>query len=172
MKTVVLDKNTHNREAFDCGTQRLNLFLRDQACSAASRNLSRTRVLIDDQNPSEIIGFHTVTYNEVSPPVDSKLYKKYPHKIPALLLSRLAVDVKHQGKGHGEHLLLEVICMTARAEIEGLAPAPVIGLVVDAKNGKNGFYEKYGFQIMDPDAPDRLWLPIGTCIEILNHINK
>src|SRR6187402_1979778 len=97
-----LNKNTHNRSRFDCGEEALNKFLREQASSGPKRYLSRTKVLVDSQNPSEIIGFHTLSYSEASAPVESNLYKLYPHPLPILLLNRMAVDAKYQGKRIGE----------------------------------------------------------------------
>lgn len=167
-----LDKNIHNRNGFDCGEKALNKFLREQASSGSKRYLSRTKVLIDSQNPSEIVGFHTLSYSESSAPVQSNLYKHYPHSLPILQLNRMAVDIKYQGQRIGEQLLLDVINQTARVELEGLAPAPVIGLLVDAKEGKEGFYTKYGFTLVDAKDPLRLWLPINTCIEIYKTITS
>lgn len=171
MKIELLNKSTHQREAFDCGVEELNKFLCEQASSAAIKNISRTKVLVDEQQPSEIVGYFTLSYNEVMGPKESKLYKKYPHKLPVFLLSRLATDIKFQGQGHGEYMLLDAICAVARTEIEQNNPAPVIGMVVDAKPGKDDFYKKNGFLVMDNDNPLRLWLPIGTCIDIYRHVN-
>lgn len=172
LEIQTLNKSIHNRNRFDCGEEALNKFLREQASSGSKRYLSRTKVLVDSQNPSDIIGFHTLSYSEASAPVESNLYKHYPHPLPILLLNRMAVDVKHQGKRIGEQLLLDIINQTARVELEGLAQAPIIGLLVDAKEGKASFYIKYGFTLVNPKNPLRLWLPIGTCIEIYKTANS
>ncbi len=172
LEIQTLDKNIHNRNGFDCGDEALNKFLREQASSGSKRYLSRTKVLVDNQNLSEIVGFHTLSYSESSAPVESNLYKRYPYPLPILLLNRMAVDIKYQGQRIGEQLLLDVINQTARVELEGLAPAPVIGLLVDAKDGKERFYTKYGFSPVDTKDPLRLWLPISICIETYKAANS
>ncbi|HWV14852.1 MAG TPA: GNAT family N-acetyltransferase [Cellvibrio sp.] len=150
----------------------MNKFLREQASGSSKRYLSLTKVLVDSQKPSDIIGFHTLSYSELSTPPDSKLYKHYPHPLPILLLNRMAVDLRFQGQRIGEQLLLDAINQVARVELERLTPAPVIGLLVEAKPGKESFYQKYGFVCVDLEEPLRLWLPIDTCIEVYTIINS
>jgi len=170
MKIELLDKDTHLREDFDCGVDALNKFLKEQASSAGIKKISRTNVLVDEQRPTEVVAYYTLNFAEVSAPVDSRLYKKYPHKLPALLLSRLATDKKYQGQGHGEYMLIDAICAVAKIDIEQYSPAPVVGLVVDAKPGKDEFYKKQGFLVMDEASPTRQWLPIGTCVAIYRRV--
>lgn len=172
LEMQTLDKNIHNRNGFDCGEEVLNKFLREQASSSSKRYLSRTKVLVDKQKQSEIIGFYTLSYSETSAPFESNLYKRYPHPLPILLLNRMAVDLRFQGQRIGEQLLLDVINQAARVELERLAPAPVIGLLVDAKEGKQSFYQKYGFASLESKEPFRLWLPIDTCIEVYKTIHS
>jgi GNAT superfamily N-acetyltransferase len=167
-----LDKNIHDRSGFDCGVVALNKFLHEQASSGSKRYLSRTKVLVESQSPSEIIGFHSLSYSEIMAPENSNLYRKYPYPLPVLLLTRMGVDLKFKGRRIGEQLLLDVIFQVARVELEGLAPAPVIGLLVDAKDDAKAFYVKYGFQEVDSKNPLRLWLPIATCITIYKLSNS
>lgn len=171
LEVQVLNPKQHDRKGFNCGNNKLDEFLSAQACSAAKRNLSRTKVLIDDRNERQIIGYYTFSYCSLTCPKDSPL-KNYPHPIPALLLSRLAVDKAFQNQKLGEQLLLNALCDIARIHVEGLSPAPVVGVFVDAKNkSAQQFYERYGFVAVDPIGdPHKLWLPIQDCVDTFNFI--
>ena len=73
-------------------------------------------------------------------------------------MGRLAVDRSCQGKGLGEHLLVDC-CHRVLAASQTLA---VHALVVDAKDdGAKAFYLRYGF-IAFEDQPLRLFLPMAT----------
>lgn len=47
----------HDRQAFNCGNDDLNLFLRQYANQQGKKRLSKTHVLIDTDNPNQILGF-------------------------------------------------------------------------------------------------------------------
>lgn len=166
LEIQTLDKNLHDRKLFDCGSEALNTFLREQANSSAHRYISRTKVLVDTAHPQNILGFYSLSYAECEPPQTSKLYKNYRHSLPVLLLTRMGVDKKMHRRRIGEQLLLDAIFAVARSNKESLAPAPVIGLFVDAKEGAADFYKKYGFSCADPANPSRLWLPMDLCMSI------
>jgi len=152
----------HDRSSFDCGSAELNGLLRKMARQASSRNISRTFVLPDQEDPKKIVGFFSLTSCEVNiadvPPAE---HKKYPpqHGLPAVRLARLAVAQKEQGKGYGEYLLTEAMIRTAAvAESVG-----IMGLYVDAKDeNARRFYERYGFVVTNLDKPMQLFLPIAT----------
>ena len=89
----VLSKN-HNRSAFDCGDNELNYFLQKIARQHITKGISKTFVLVDiDNNPTEIIAFMTLVVCEISSHEISHSWKnKYPERIPAAKLARLAVS--------------------------------------------------------------------------------
>lgn len=78
------------------------------------------------------------------------------YDIPAMLLARLAVDRRHQGKGLGRALLKDAVLRTMQAaKIAGLKI-----LLVDAKDlDAAEFYQKHGFEPLVND-PLRLMLPV------------
>lgn len=168
VKMLVLDKKKHDRKSFTCGNAQLDKFLKEQANKAEHEDRSRTKILVDSEIPSQIIGFYTLSYGEIpKAPAGSRL-AKYPHALPVLILGRMGVDLKFQKQRVGEQLLLDAIFQVARMKLEKLTTVPVVGLVIDAKNdGIKSFYQKYGFTVMDEDVdPLRLWLPAPTCVEI------
>ncbi|MBK0506674.1 GNAT family N-acetyltransferase, partial [Klebsiella pneumoniae] len=74
---------------------------------------------------------------------------RYP-LVPAVLLGRLAVDRKHQGKGYGRFLLADALGRAVRSEIASFA------VVVDAKDeAARRFYERESF-LSFPDQPMKL----------------
>ena len=105
LKIELLDKS-HNRQKFDCGNTALNSFLQKTARQHITKGMFRTFVLINDENPNEILGFHTLSICEVEaeylPPTISK---KYPDQVPAVKLARLAVSIKYQNQGFGDYLI-------------------------------------------------------------------
>ncbi|MGD0463431.1 MAG: GNAT family N-acetyltransferase [Tepidisphaeraceae bacterium] len=93
---------------------------------------------------------------DVIPDHAKKRLPKYP--IPTVHIGRLAVDVKFQGKGLGETLLVEALRKAATASSSvGVYAVDVIALHDRARS----FYLKYGFVEM-LDQPLHLFLPIAA----------
>ena len=124
--------------------------------------MSRTFVLINDENPKEIIGFYTLSICEVETEyLPRNIAKKYPDQVPAVKLARLAVATTHQSKGHGNYLIGSAV----EKVIFISENAGIIGLFVDAKdNHAKGYYEKFGFISLNGN-PLILFLPIQTLIK-------
>lgn len=166
MDIKALNKD-HDRNSFDCGNIDLNNFLKKTARQAADKNLSRTFVLTDGDNP-KIFGFISITPCSINiEDIPEKQRKKYPpqHGLPAIRLARLAVGQQDRGNGFGEVLLIEAMSITAKiAESAG-----GIGLFVDAKDEKaRTFYEKYGFVVSNPAKPMQLFMPLHTILATLS----
>jgi predicted GNAT family N-acyltransferase len=158
LKLEVLDKS-HDRTAFDCGREPLNRFLREVARMHMDRGISQTFVLVDDQatSPKTIHGFFSLSACEAeSAYLPAKLAKKYPSRIAAVRLGRLAISLAEQGKGLGTDLISMALVKTA----ETAARIGVAGLFVDAKDDAlTKFYTRFGFESL-PDNPLTMFLPI------------
>ena len=77
----------------DCGNDELNRYLRSTARQHLEKGMSRTFVLIDDNNPTMILGYYTLAACEIhAEKLPRKYSKKYPSKVPAAKLARLAVS--------------------------------------------------------------------------------
>lgn len=104
----------HNRTAFDCGVAELNAFLRATARQHGEKGFSRTFVLTESDKPTAILGFFTLTLCEIKaeylPPFYAKMYPD--HRLPAVRLARLAVSLRHQGRGFGSLLVAEAVHRT------------------------------------------------------------
>jgi len=80
-----------------------------------------------------------------------------PDEIPAVLLARLAVDRKHQGRGLGQALVKHFVEKALAApEIVGVRPLLVHALDAEAV----GFYQHFGFT-SSPIDERTLMVPIS-----------
>ena len=149
----------HDRASFSCGEPILDSYLRRQASQDARRRVAQVFVATGEA-PGEIAGFYTLSAASFEKDeLPTNLAKRLPHyPVPAVVIGRLAVDLRYRGRRLGEFLLLDAIRRVARASIA----IAVYAIVVDAKNDRaRAFYERYGF-IPFPSAPRRLFLPIQT----------
>jgi GNAT superfamily N-acetyltransferase len=161
---------THDREAFDCGEEALNEFLRRYARKSHDLGGAKTFLAIDDADNKTILGFYSlcpasVDYARTPEIIRRRLAR---HDVPGFRLARLAVDRSLQGKGMGGQLLLAAgrRCLLAAAEVGGVV------LVIDAKNEQvAGWYASYG-AIPLLDAPLSLLLPLATIEVALKKAGK
>ena len=149
----------HDRVEFDCGSKDLNQYLRSTARQHLTRGISRTFVLIDETEPTRILGFFTLASCEIRIEcLPTKYANKYPHRAPAAKLARLAVQTDKQRQGLGTFMMVNAIERIVTVS-ENLG---IIGFFVDAKDDKaQAFYKQFGF-IELPDTPLELFLPIAT----------
>jgi predicted GNAT family N-acyltransferase len=138
----------HVRDEFFCGKLVLDRYLKVQAGQDIRKMLSACFVIADNGN--SVIGYYTLSSSSI--PVDSlpsSLRKRIPQSyraVPAILLGRLAVDLKYRGQHLGGDLLLD-------AMKRSLAASLVVGscaIVVDPIDEEaKTFYLKYGFTTLD-----------------------
>jgi GNAT superfamily N-acetyltransferase len=132
---------THNVEPFSCRQPELDRFLIRHALQAQQANSSQTYVAVSG---GEVVGYYTIVAGEVShAQAPERVVKGMPrHPIPLLVLARLAVHAKAQGRGLGAGLLLDALGRT-------LQVADMIGvraLAVHAKDEQAiAFYRHFGF---------------------------
>ena len=159
--TIEVLSKYHDRNTFDCGDLELNNYLQKIARQHITKGISKTFVLSDSDSdtPKEIIAYMSMIVCEVlTDSIPHPWKKKYPKRIPAAKLARLAVSIKHQRKGYGEILLIDAIQKTlAVSENMGIA-----GLFVDAKHEQaKKYYNQFGF-ISFPEQLDNLFLPLSS----------
>jgi GNAT superfamily N-acetyltransferase len=148
---------SHDRSVFDCGAPALNLYLRNYALQNQKRGIVRNYVTTH-RDEKLVVAYYSLVYasldQKLLPPKLVKGLGKYD--IPVMLLARLAVDHREQGKGLGRALLKDAILRTMQAaEIAGLKL-----LLVHAKDeAAADFYRKHGFEQVLGD-PLMLFLPV------------
>ena len=149
----------HDRASFSCGEPSLDRYIRRQASQDARRRVARVFVA-PGEPPERIAGYYTLTAASFEKDdLPAEVAGRLPHyPVPAAVIGRLAVDLRSQGSGLGEVLLLDAIHRIIRAgDIIG-----VYAVVVDALHERAGaFYERYGF-LPFPSQPLRLYLPLRT----------
>jgi len=157
---------SHDRDGFDCGSEPLNLFLKQTARQHAERGISRTFVLVDEAAvaPKPILGFFALNLCQIkseslAPPAARKL----PCDVSGVRLGRLAVANACQRQGLGAVLLMAAMGKF----IEIFNTAGGIGLFVDAKDqAAKRYYEQFGFVSL-PSNELELFLPVKTIQEAL-----
>lgn len=150
--------DTHcDRRNFDCGSDVLNRYFREQVTQDMRRRITACFVAKDEAQ--NIAGFYTLaSASLLVSDVPETLRKKLPRypTLPAVCMGRLAIDLNFQKKGLGGALLADALHRAAHAEIAAYA------LLVDAKNETaKSFYQHHGF-IALPDTALKLFMPLAT----------
>lgn len=150
----------HDREAFDCGENALNEFLRRYARKSHELGGAKTFLAIDDADNRTVLGLYSLSPVSVEYARTPEITRRglARHDVPGFRLARLAVDRTFQDQGIGGQLLLAAgrRCLLAAAEVGGVV------LVIDAKNERvAAWYASYG-AVPLLDAPLSLLLPLRT----------
>ena len=150
----------HDRQAFRCGVEALDRYLKQQARQDISRRISRVFIARDPGEQNRVLGYYTLSGLSIDLSVLPELIaRKLPrHPIPAALLGRLAVDLDARGRGIGRLLLANAIRRTL-AVSEQIA---IYAMVVDAIDQRAvDFYRRHGFSPL-VGAERRLFLALKS----------
>jgi GNAT superfamily N-acetyltransferase len=154
--------DAHNRVAFQCGAVSLDRYFREQVTQDVRRRISNCFVAVE-RTTENLAGFYTLATSSIPnlelPPHITKRLPRY-QSIPAILLGRLAVDLRYRGQNVGAGLLADAVFRSARA-----GPA-AFALLVDAKDeNAAAFYCKHGFEPL-ANRPLTLFLPMATALKL------
>ena len=159
----VLLAKEHETAGFDCGRVPLNDWLRRYALQNQQANAVRTFVVCPVKERL-IVGFYSLAVGAVDHVVAPERVRKglARHPIPVMLLARLAVDIRHQGRKIGRGLLRDAVLRTMQAaELAGIR-----AIFVQAKDDRaRSFYERFGFE-PSPIQPLQLMLLLKDCRKI------
>ena len=153
----------HDRQNFRSGNDSLDVYFRERVRKEIEAGVAAAFVMAD--GPA-VLGYYTLSAHGIErgtlPETVVRKLKlpKYP-LIPATLMGRLAVDLKHQGRRLGEILLMDGL---KRAYLHSRQVAS-FAVVVDAKENAVEFYRRYGFLAMPPGT--RMFIPMGTIKELV-----
>lgn len=156
---TVLDGRHHERDSFACGVAALDDYLRQWAGQHQRDGIATTHVLIDDIQPTRILGYCSLSAAQLGlhdlREEDRKRLPTYP--VPAIRVARLAVSQSEKGKGYGQFLLGHAVNLA-------LSVRKTMGVrvvIVDAKDEQvAAFYEGFGFRRTVSEALT-LYLPVG-----------
>ena len=158
-KYIVKPLGNENRAAFQCGQPELDHYFHERASRDMREKLSAVFVLVTESEPGVVLGYYTLSAQQIDagelPEELKKRTGKYK-RLGATLLGRLAVAKEHQNKKLGAFLLVDAL----RRSLEGTQTVVSFAVVVDAKGDDVvGFYKKFGFV---PLSGNRLMLPMKT----------
>lgn len=144
---------------FDCGQPALDRWLIQYAGQNERRNTARTYLAVDDRDV--VVGYYSLVASEIKQADATAALKAgtSPHfPIPACLLTRLAVDHRHQGGKIGAKLLFHALGRVLR----GSQHIGIRGLVVSAIDANAAdFYGHFAFEALDTDRR-KLMVPLET----------
>jgi GNAT superfamily N-acetyltransferase len=131
----------HDLDPFDCGVTPLDAWLRRRALGNEAQGASRTFVLAEN---ARVFAYYSLAAGSIFHDVaTTRTRRNMPDPVPAILLGRLAIDRRWQGKGLGADLLADAILrVVGAAETIGVRAILVHALSDEARS----FYEKHGFR--------------------------
>jgi len=146
----------HILDEFCCGVDSLDNWLKSRARKNEHARASRTYVLCQED---KVVGYYALASGAIAAnQAPGKIKRNMPDPIPVMVLGRLAIDQKYQGKGLGDALLRDAILRIVQAaDIAGIKAIVVHALSEQAKH----FYETRSF-IVSPLDPMTLILPLES----------
>ena len=157
-------QKAHDRKSFDCGSEDLNRYLREQARQDAEKRVAAPFAFTQPDSPA-VLGFYTLSASII--PVEElppELMKRLPRygQLPVTLLGRLAVDRSVGGQGVGEFLLIDAL----RRSLEGAQQIAAMAVIVEAKDERaERFYRHFDF-LPFQQTPLRLFLPMAQAAKL------
>ena len=147
--------------AFSCRNPVFTRYLVERA-GQDMRRRAATVVLMRLSGETAVIGYYTISAFGIAladlDPTMQKRLLRYP-VVPSVLIGRLALDERYEGKGLGRLLLVDALERAARLDVA------VWGVVVDAiDEAAVSFYRRFGFIALESD-PHRLVLPLQTYLK-------
>lgn len=132
---------THNTDAFACGVESLDYWLKQRALKNQATGASRTFVACDG---NRVLAYYALASSAVAAEVATgRLRRNMPDPIPVVVLGRLAIDKSLHGQGIGRALVRDAcLRVMAAADAIGIRGMLVHALTSDAQ----AFYEKVGFE--------------------------
>lgn len=162
-----LDPTKHDRAAFSCGTARLDNFLKRTARKQQTGDFTRVWVATDGGRAS-ILGYYALNAHALEgDDLPAHLIRNAPRHggIPAVYLSMIAVDRRHQGQGIGRILLVDALKRAAMAADQVGLKAVVLDVIEDGgaeiTERRQAFYAAMGFQSL-PSRPLRMFISVET----------
>ena len=132
---------------FDCGEPSLKEYLRVRAYKNDLGGASRCYVTLRE---GRVVGYYALAMASIQhAAAPGNVRRNMPDPIPAILLSRLAIDVKEQGTGLGSSLLRDAI--TKAVEASRIVGARCL-LAHALNNNAAAFYAHFDFVESPTDA--------------------
>ena len=156
----------HDRDSFDCGAETLNRYLKQQSLQDLKKG---TAVVYAARMVSagyfDVAAYYALSATGIlSDDIPDILRHKMPRyrTIPAALLGRLAVDLRHRGNKLGKLLLYDAFAKSLQS------PLGWSLFVTDAKDdAARSFYEYFGFCGLKDD-PNHLYITRQAIVKTMS----
>lgn len=151
----------HELDSFSCGIAALDDWLKRRARRNEAEGASRTFVACDRLHVGAY--YCLAAGSSLRDTATGSVRRNMPDPVPVVLLGRLAVDRKWQGRGFGADLLRDaVLRVVGAAESVGVRAILVHALSDEAKQ----FYERHGFRA-SPVEPSTLMITVDEARAML-----
>lgn len=139
---------------FDSGNPVLDLWLQERALRSESR-FARTWV---DRRGGKVAGYYCLSAGAIArDAAPGRLRRNAPDPVPIVILGRLAVDLRHAGRGLGSALLMDAIYRVATAS-ETIGISTLLVHAID-DTARRFYLARAGFQEY-PEGSRTMFLPI------------
>lgn len=131
----------HDIQIFESGERSLDEWIVQRALRNERDGASRTYVICAS---NVVVGYYALsTGSIVSVSAPGRIRRNMPDPIPVMVLGRLAIDRRWQGRGLGQALLRDAILRTIQvSDVVGIRAIVVNAISENARL----FYEKYDFK--------------------------
>jgi len=151
----------HDLSHFQCGEPELDDWLKGRALNNEASGASRTYVLCIGPR---VVGYYALA-NGAAAHADApgRVKRNMPNPIPVMVIGRLAIDLRFQGRRIGTALLKDAVLRTVQAaEIAGIRAILVHAISENARR----FYGKLGF-MASPSNPMTLMITVREAAHTL-----
>ncbi len=131
----------HDVQNFESGERSLDEWILQRALRNERDGASRTYVICAN---NVVVGYYALSTGSIaSVSAPGRIRRNMPDPIPVMLLGRLAIDRRWQGRGLGQALLRDAILRTI--QVSDIAGVRAIAVNAISENARR-FYEKYDFK--------------------------
>lgn len=146
---VLINRN-HIFANFESGEPLLDEWLNKRAISNLELGASRTYVICP-KGSQLVIGFFSLNMGQMlASETIGSMRRNMPGQIPAVVLGRLAIDLKWQGRGLGRALIFEAMRRAIRATEDVAARLLIVHAI---SSTAESFYKHHGFTRLPIEAP-------------------
>jgi GNAT superfamily N-acetyltransferase len=151
----------HDLSQFECGEPELDDWLRRRALRNEEGGASRSYVICAGR---QVVGYYALAAGAAAHAnAPGRVRRNMPNPVPVMVIGRLAIDLRFQGRGIGSALLRDAVLRTAQAAgIAGIRAILVHAILERAKR----FYEKSGFRA-SPVEPMTLMITVSEAVSAL-----
>lgn len=157
----MLDPDLHVGADFVCREPAYAEWLRRYAGQNRRGNTAATWVITDAE--SHVVAYATLSMTGIDHSgAPAELGKRAPDPVPALLIGRLAVDERHEGRGLGTELVKHILATAVELNESAAFKAVVVSALNDP--ARSWWTDRLGLTPFDPNDGDNYDLYLSTTV--------